>query len=295
MNKKVALVLSSGGARGMAHIGVVESLVANGFEITSISGSSIGALVGAFHASGDLTAYKDWILKLDKFDLFKLFDFTFSTQGFIKGEKVFNELKKFIPDQKIENLPIPFSAVSTDIRNQKEVVFDSGSMYEAVRASVSVPTVLKPVSADNMELIDGAVINPLPIDRIKRTPDDILVVVNVSAKEGFSPPKKSQSQESSYLNSVNEFLDKWSKYLPGSANVEKKLGYFDLMNRSIDLMQDKMTEFTINKYNPEILVNISKDACSTFEFYRAEELIETGKKAFESAFEKYNQSSNIDQ
>lgn len=285
--KNVALVLSSGGARGMAHIGVIEGLVASGFNITSISGSSIGALVGAFYASGDLDTYKKWILDLDKFDLFKLFDFTFSTQGFIKGEKVFNELKKIISDKKIEELPIPFVAIATDVRHQKEIAIDSGSMYDALRASVSIPTVLTPLYRDDMELIDGGVINPLPVDKITRTDDDILVVVNLGAKEGYSPMKPTQQEKNSYIKSIDNFFDKWSNYLPGSAKVEKKLGYFDLINRSIDLMQDRIIEQTINKYRPEILVNISKDACSTFEFYRAADLIETGKRAFENEKDKY--------
>lgn len=290
--KNVALVLSSGGARGMAHIGVIEGLVASGFNITSISGSSIGALVGAFYASGDLDTFKKWILELDKFDLFKLFDFTFSTQGFIKGEKVFNELKKIISDKKIEELPIPFVAIATDVRHHKEVMIDSGSMYDALRASVSIPTVLTPLYRDDMELIDGGVINPLPIDKITRTQDDILVVVNLGAIEGYSPAKPTKQESNSYMKSIDTFLEKWSKYLPGTGKVEKKLGYFDLINRSIELMQDRIIEQTINKHDPDILVNISKDACSTFEFYRAADLIETGKQAFESEKDKYLSSKS---
>lgn len=285
--KNVALVLSSGGARGMAHIGVIDALLAQGFNITSISGTSVGALIGAFHASGDLQAYKKWILDLDKFDLFKLFDFTFSTQGFIKGEKVFNELKKFITDKNIEELAIPFVAIATDIRHQKEVIINKGSMYDAIRASVSIPTVLTPLYKDDMELIDGGVMNPLPIDRITRTKDDILIVVNVSAQEGHAPAKPTPQEKSSYLKSINNFFEDWGKYLPGTAKVEKKLGYFDLMNRSIDLMQDKIIEHTVEKFQPDIMVNISKNACSTFEFYRAGDLINTGKKAFEMEYEKY--------
>jgi NTE family protein len=217
--KNVALVLSSGGARGMAHIGVIDKLEENGFNITSVAGASMGALVGAFHASGDLQAYKEWILNLDKFDLFKLFDFTFSTQGFIKGEKVFKELKTFISDKKIEELPIPYVAVATDARHHKEIVIDKGSMYDAIRASVAIPTVLTPLYKDDMELIDGGVLNPLPINRIKRHDDDLLVVVNVSARQGYRPEKHTPPEESTYMKSVNKFLDRWSKYLPGSVKV----------------------------------------------------------------------------
>lgn len=287
INKNVALVLSSGGARGLAHIGVIEGLLKKGFNITSISGSSIGAFVGAYHATGNLSGYKNWVINLDKMDLFKLFDFTFSTQGFVRGEKVFKVLEGMFPDQNIENFPIPYTAIATDARYKKEILFNNGSMYKALRSSMSIPTVFTPVKMKDMELIDGGVINPLPIDRVKRMPNDILVVVNANAQTGYMPEASTTQEEKSYLSLMDSFFTKWGKYLPGTSTVEKKLGFFDIMNRSIDLMQDKISELTIEKHQPHMLINISKDACSTFEFYKAKELIKMGEKAFEDNYKAY--------
>ncbi|RLD54901.1 MAG: hypothetical protein DRJ01_17410, partial [Bacteroidetes bacterium] len=146
--KNVALVLSGGGARGIAHIGVIEELEKQGFEIKSISGTSMGALVGGVYAVGKMQEYKNWIYTLDKFDVFKLVDFNVGIQGLIKGDRVFNKMKEFISDRNIEDLEIFYTAVAADIINNKEVVFTEGSVYNAVRASVAIPTVFTPVKTD---------------------------------------------------------------------------------------------------------------------------------------------------
>ncbi len=279
MSKKVALVLSSGGARGLAHIGVIEELEAQGYEITSIAGSSMGAVVGAFYACGKLKEYKKWAINLDRYDVFKLIDFTFSVQGFVKGEKVFNTLQSVIPDCKIEDMRIPFAAVVTDIHSKKEVVFTTGSMYQAVKASVAIPTVIKPVTIDGVEYIDGGVTNPIPIDHVKRHQGDILVVSNVNAMIPFE--KKTINSdvklEESYNEKIQSFITKWGKLLPGSSDVSKKLGFFDILNESIDLMQDRLTSLLLEKHHPDILINISREISSTFDFYKAKRLIEIGK------------------
>ncbi len=299
MKQKVALVLSSGGARGLAHIGVIEELNNQGFEISSISGCSIGAIVGGFYAAGKLDIYKNWICQLDKIDVFKLLDFTFNAQGFIRGEKVFRVMEEMICDCNIEDLSVPFCAVATDALNQCEVVFDSGSLYQALRASSAIPTVLKPVARDNRILIDGAVLNPVPVDKIKRTEGDLLVVVNVNGS--FPLPKcpaplteTEVKKEMAYREKIDLFRKKLSAMFPKSENVEvKKMGFFDILNRSLDLMQDQLANLTIQKYEPDILVEISRETCSTFEFYKAKELIDEGRKAFSSANQKYFESEVI--
>ncbi len=288
MSKKVALVLSSGGARGLAHIGVIEALESNGYEITSIAGSSIGAVVAAFHACGELEKYKEWAINLDRYDVFKLIDFTFSVQGFVKGEKVFKTLEKLIPDRKIEDLKIPFAALVTDIDAKKEVVFDKGSMYQAVKASVAIPTVIRPVTINKVQYIDGGVTNPIPIEHVKRHEGDLLVVSNVNAIKPFESieNKPTEKEVASYNEKIQSFISNWGKLLPGSTEVSKKLGFFDILNDSIDLMQDRLTSLLLEKHRPDILINISRDAASTFEFFRAKELIEVGKVQFEKALKE---------
>ncbi|MEQ8469619.1 MAG: patatin-like phospholipase family protein [Marinoscillum sp.] len=292
MSQKVALVLSSGGARGLAHIGVIEALEENGYEISSISGSSIGAVVGAFYACGKLEEYKKWALNLDRYDVFKLIDFTFSVQGFIKGERVFKTLQSIIPDCQIEDLSIPFSALVTDIKAKKERSITTGSMYGAIKASVAIPTVIKPVLLEGTSYIDGGVTNPIPIEHVQRSPGDLLVVSNVNAmipyKKSIADKKKEAAAQQAYLHKIQSFLVGWNKLLPGSQEAEKKLGFFELLNESIDLMQDRLTSLLLEKHRPDILVNISREVCGTFEFYKAEELIRVGHERCALVIEEPN-------
>ena len=177
MKQKVALVLSGGGARGIAHIGVIEELEKRGFEISSIAGTSMGAVIGGVYTLGTMEAYKNWLYTLDKMKLFSLVDFNFSTQGLVKGDRLFQKMKDFIPDVSIENLRIPYATVATDIIHKKEVVFIEGSLLDAIRASIAIPTVLTPVKTKDGLLVDGGIINNIPINNIKRTPGDILIAV----------------------------------------------------------------------------------------------------------------------
>ncbi len=291
---KVALVLSSGGARGLAHIGAIEELEKQGFEIQAISGTSIGAVVGGIYASGYLEAYKKWMCNLDKLDVFNLFDFTFSSQGFVKGERVFAEIQKFIPDVAIEKLPIQFTAIASDITNNSEVRFESGSLFEAMRASIAIPTILKPLVRENQILVDGGVVNPIPIDCVKRAEGDILVAINLNANTPYYKEiinrEKNIEEENNYRLKTNSFMEKWLSLLPKTESPKKTLGFFDLLNKSFDMMQDRVAEFTLQQHKPDILVNISRQACGTFEFYKANEMIEYGRRMMRTAIEQWEAS-----
>jgi NTE family protein len=155
MKKNVTLVLSGGGARGFAHIGAIEEIESRGYEICSIAGTSMGALVGGVYATGKLNEFKEWAYNLDKQKIFKLIDFSFTNQGLIKGDRVLKTMKKFIPDANIEDLKIKYTATACDMAQNKEVVFREGSLYNAIRASISIPTVFTPVVSGNMVLVDG--------------------------------------------------------------------------------------------------------------------------------------------
>ena len=285
--QKVALTLSSGGARGMAHIGVIEELIKNGFEISSIGGTSIGAVVGAFYAAGKLEEYKEWMISLSKLDIFKLMDFTISTNGVVKGEKLFKELQKILGKIEIEELPIPFAAVATNLVQKQQVVFKKGNLLEALRATTAVPTLLKPVIYNNQELLDGAIINPLPIDQTERIKGDVLACVNLNAQIAYTPKIRSNQdlhKRDKFNNIFAPLKQKWQKLsLSADKNQEYKLGYFDLMNKSFDLTQDQLSAYIIRTYKPDISVEISRESCTTLEFDRAEELIEEGRKAFYKA------------
>ena len=174
MSKNIALVLSSGGSRGLSQIGAIHVLEEYGFKIKSVAGSSIGALIGGLYSMGRMNDYAEWVCSLKKKDVLGLMDFTISINGLLKGEKVFERMKTFIPDVNIEEMAIPFAAVATDIITRQEVVFTSGSFYSAVRASISMPAVFTPVKIGNSILVDGGVINPIPIAHVKRTENDYL-------------------------------------------------------------------------------------------------------------------------
>ena len=279
--QKVSLVLSGGGARGIAHIGVIEEIEKEGYEIFSVSGTSMGALVGGIYALGKMEAYKNWIYTLDKLKVFSLVDFSFSTQGLVKGDKVFNKMKEFIPDTNIEDLNIIYTAVAADIINKKEVVFTKGSIFEAIRASISIPTIFTPVKTNDGLLVDGGVINNIPINHAQRTHGDLLIVVNVNANIPLDKPTISKIEtnrkQSVYQKKIKDFYHHLHKTHP-SSRIEN-LGYFELMNKTINLMTYHNSQMSLEKYSPDILINISRDACSTYDFYKAEEMVEIGRHA----------------
>ena len=290
MKQSISLVLSGGAARGLAHIGVIEELEKQGLEIKSIAGNSMGAFIGAMYVMGKMEEYKEWIIKLDKIDVFNLIDFTLSSQGLIKGDRIFNKMKTFFPDKNIEDLEIPYVAVAADITNMKEIVFDSGSIYDAVRASVSIPTVFTPVKKNNLILVDGGVVNPIPLNRVKRTPKDILIASYVNANIPYDkskPPKKvAKIKNTVYNRRIAEFKKKFNDIMPKNSN--EKLNYFTLLNKSTSLLTHRLSVMNIEKYKPDILINISQHSAGTFDFFKAEELIEAGRLSARKTIEQYD-------
>jgi len=289
MSQKVSLVLSGGGARGLAHIGVIEELEKAGYEIHSVVGTSMGAMVGATYAMGKMEEFKNWMYTLDKRKVFNLVDFTLSTHGVIKGDKVLNRIKEFISDQAIEELDIHFAAVAVNLLKKEEVVFRSGSIYEAIRASISIPTVLTPVKTDSGFLVDGGLMNNLPMSEAKREEGDILVAVDVGANVPVLKPKlskkESQAQETIYQKRKKEFYQQLHKLVPSHNEEQKKekLGYFDLMSKTISLMMEQQTNLNLKYHQPDLLVQISREAGGTYDFYRAKEFVEMGRLAFHKA------------
>ena len=281
MKQNVSLVLSGGGARGIAHIGVIEELESRGFEIASVAGTSMGALVGAVYALGKMEEFKNWLYTLDKIKVFSLVDFTLSSQGLVKGDKVFKKMKEFISDANIEDLNIYYAAVATDIINKKEVVFTKGSIYDAIRASIAIPTVFTPVKKENGLLVDGGVVNNIPISHAKRSPGDILIAVNVNADIPFDKPvvtkKERVVKRSIYQQKIKDFYNQLQKTKP--SDKDKKLGYFDLISKTISLMTEHIAQLSLEKYAPDILINVSHESCSMYDFYKAEELVEIGRLA----------------
>lgn len=283
--QKVSLVLSGGGARGIAHIGVIEELELQGYTITSIAGTSMGALVGGVYAVGKLPELKKWLYTLDKLKVFNLIDLTISGQGFIKGDKVFKKMREFIQDQNIEDLAIPYAVVAVDILENKEVIFTKGSIYDAIRASVAIPTVITPVKKGKKLLIDGGVLNNMPINHVTRTPGDLLIAVDVNADIKVVQPQVSEEEKKSMVDKYHKMIVNFYKQLQGDSREEKEksLGYFDLINKVIGLMTHRIAMQNMEKNPPDILIRTSRHACTTFDFYMADQLVEMGRAAARDA------------
>lgn len=275
----IALVLSSGAARGVAHIAVIEELLKAGHSIGSVAGSSMGAVVGAMHAAGTLTNYKEWLKELDYWDVFNLLDFSISSKGFIKGEKVFKKIAPYLPKINIEDLPIPFVAVASDIILKKAVVYDRGDLETAIRASVSIPTILHPVIEGNSIIVDGGVVNPLPVDLVKRHPGDKLVVVDVNANIPFSKPLI-EEKEQTLIDDVRNRFRKWRK---SDGKKKNDLGIFDMMNESIELTQETLSNLLLQQHKPDLTIKVSRKACGTMDFHKTPEILALGREAYHKA------------
>ena len=287
--KTVSLVLGSGGARGLAHIGVIRWLVENNYEIKSISGSSMGALIGGIYATGQLDVYTNWVTKLEKLDVIRLLDFSFGEGGLIKGERIIKVLRELIGQHLIEDLPLSFTAVASDLENQKEVWLNKGPLFDAIRASIAIPTVFTPVEYAGKTLVDGGLLNPIPIAPTLKDKTDITIAVNLSAPPVIVPRKPPPLVELSpnnnnYRERIRQFVnDIQNRVLPDD---EDELGVFDVISKSLEAMENTIARFKLAAYAPDIIVNIPSNACTFYEFYRAKELIDLGYFKAELACKK---------
>ncbi|MCP4996313.1 MAG: serine protease [Gammaproteobacteria bacterium] len=277
----VSLVLGSGGARGLAHIGIIQWLEEHGFQIESISGSSMGALVGGIYAAGELDAYTHWVDALEQIDVLRLVDFSFQRSGLLKGDKVIETLRELVGDRDIESLPISFTAVATNIDDQKEVWLNEGSLFDAIRASIAIPTVFTPVSFRGATLVDGGLINPIPIAPTLRDKTDITIAVDVGARSEpvlklTKKPPETALKEPGYRKRISQFVDSVQQRLGGSEKDEK--GVFELVSSSMEVMQGSIARFQLAAYTPDVVIEVPRDCCTFYEFYRAREIIELGRQ-----------------
>jgi len=279
MKQNAALVLSSGGSRGLAHIGVINELEKQGFQISSVSGSSIGAVTGGLYAMGKIEEYTEWVSSFNKKDVWGFMDFTLASNGLLKGERVFDKMKTFIPDMNIEDMPIPFAAVATDILHEKEVVFTKGSFYEAARASVAIPAVFTPVKYTDTILVDGGILNPIPIEHVLRKNGDILIVVNLYGDKKYDIPKETNTN-TGYLNGLMNAIVNLM-----STGDKHSTGYYSLLSSTTSAMVHRIAKMSIEKYKPDLVINIPHDSANTFDFYKAKELIELGENATKKALQ----------
>ena len=281
--KNVALALSSGGARGLAHIGAIEELEAQGYHISSIAGCSMGALIGGVYAAGKLNEFREWMKTIDRKKMLGLIDFSLSLNHIVKGKRIIEAIMEFVPDVNIENLPIPYCAVATDLKAGKEVLFNKGSLFEAIRASISLPSFYEPVQRDDMILIDGGVINPIPLNRVKRHAGDILVGVDVSGHdykaqwEEMHRLTEMQKQDTSLKTKILDML------IPDNIGFN----YYTVLSRTSSLMIRQNSILMAQLTKPDILVDIQMNRYGTFDFDKSEKLIAIGRKKTAQVISKY--------
>ncbi|MBX2867301.1 MAG: patatin-like phospholipase family protein [Acidiferrobacterales bacterium] len=292
--KRISLVLGSGGARGLAHIGVIHWLEEHGYEIVSLVGCSMGACIGGIHATGKLSIYEEWVRAIRKRHIVSLMDVTFRKGGLLKGDRLFTTLRELLGEHQIEDLPIKFTAVAVDINKSREVWLTEGPMFDAIRASTSIPLLFTPANVGDRKLIDGAVMNPIPIAPTVGDHTDLVIAVNVSGEltEGVSSAAKIQVDEDTHSETrtgklqerIVHFLEGMSSHR--SAHKEEEESITDVVYTAFDAMQSTIARQKLAAYPPDILIDIPRNVASIMEFDRAEELIELGYTATERTMNK---------
>lgn len=291
MKKKVHLVLGSGGARGIAHIAVIEELEKEGYEIIEVIGCSMGAVVGGIYSAGQLDEYKSWLTSLSRRDVFDLLDFTFTRQGFVKGEKLFAKHLEVAGKQKIEDFKIPFTAVATDMKHNEEVHFTSGDLYKALRASVSIPGFFVPVVDNGRVLVDGGVLNPLPVNLVNKKEDAIIVAVNLNGhslpKFDKKDPDKKNDVQQWFENLLPDAMkEKIKRRERPEKEEEESYSLIELMDSSFSFTQDRLTELMVEVYKPDELIEIPRNSCGMFDFDHAGEILKVGRDSYHATMNR---------
>ena len=297
--RNVALVLSSGGPRGFAYIGAIEELLSRGYKITSIAGVSAGALVGGVYAAGGLDSFKEWLFGLDPVKVVSLMDFSISKTYLVKGDRVINAIKERVPEVNIEDLPIPFTAVATDLFTGEEVLFRDGPLFQAIRASISIPSMFKPAEYRGRTMVDGGMVNTFPLNRVERTPGDILVGFNVnqidaSEIQGFLDSRAALAEGrermsipqriASTLQEHRLVSDGRGEHLPISAGDN----YFTILQRSFGIMNCTIARMGIALNTPDVLADLPFDTYhGVYGYSHAREISERGRAIMADALDRY--------
>ncbi len=257
--KEVALVCSSGSSRGLTQIGAIDALIERGYHIHSVAGCSIGAIIGGLYAAGKLEELKSFFREMNMRQMFRLSDFSVGREYLIKGSKLLDTFGSMIPDYRIEDLPTPLALIATDIRTGREQVFREGNLATLIRASFSLPVILRPVEYQDMLLVDGGVTNPLPLNRVDRKDGDILVALNVSAP--IDTGKDTPSQ------------------LP-----------FSLLDRVSDIMLVQNSELIKQLCPPDMEMQIAINDLGTYDYDKADELIALGHELMTREIDRYEKT-----
>ena len=316
----VALALGGGGARGYAHIGAIRQLEKRSQRIVAVSGSSMGAVIGALYAAGKLDEFEQWARKLTKLDVVGLMDFSIGRAGAIKAERILNVVDGMLGGVQIEDLRIPFTAVATDLLAHEEVRFTSGPVILALRASVAIPGVITPVIIDGRLLGDGGMINPVPVGPLRRARARRVVAVDLANGRVVNPFEKEMSEHFLKRALSSTVEASWNKAAevakrPSSRRIAKQLGVdtriqqivtvteetplqkiindvpkaitsADVLSMSVQTMQQKLTAVEFARHKPNLVVGVPIDACGMLEFDQANRMIQMGERLTAEALDR---------
>lgn len=296
--KTISLALGSGGARGLAHIGVIRALEKHGWKIGSVAGSSIGALIGGFYAAGKLDDYAEWVEELTEFNVLRYLDIAWGSAGVLKGQMLMDTLQEFVGKHRIEDLPIPLTIVATDVLARKEVWLTQGDLFDAIRASIAVPSIFTPHTLGGRPLLDGGILNPVPIAPTLQDPTEAVIAVSLSGVPkklgGHSrlAGKTAQKPRHRYRKKIDAFIDQLQEHLGLSseqdrADSQPQLSISDAALMSLDAMQASIARCMLAAYPPDLLIEIPINTCGAHEFYRAREVIEAGEYQAQRAIERF--------
>ena len=320
---RCALALGAGGARGYAHIGVIEVLEERDFEIVNIAGSSMGALVGGLYAAGKLDAYTEWVTTLSQLDVLRLLDVSLTKPGMIRAEKLFARTRELLAGVQIEDLPIPFTAVASDLLAGKPIWFQRGPVETAVRASIAMPGVFTPLMLNGRVLVDGGLMDPVPVAPTAAAHADVTIAVDLGGDRAVSPDG-APARETAEARPIEEWAE---RFRHGAANVFDRdlvrsllnrmggqsgpdhdapdvsapdaqeawpsgLGRFDVMNQSLEAMQRLLTRYRLAGDQPDVLISVPKDACRTLDFHRASDMIALGRELTIAALDREASTSH---
>ncbi len=277
---RVALALGSGGARGYAHIGAIEEIRSRGHEIVAIAGSSMGALVGGLAAAGQLEPYTEWARTLTQRDLLRLLDPKWSAPGAIAAGRIFAEVEQLVGGRQIEDLPIPFTAVATDLHARREVWFQRGPLLSAMRASIAIPGVITPVEMNGRLLADGGLMNPVPIEPTAASAADLTIAISLQGARTAQEPA-TPAREPAAPTWREELVERVRRTVgrpePEPPTMLEQVRISDVVGLSMDAMQGLITRYRMAGLPPDVLVTVPVGAARSLEFHRAAEMIELGR------------------
>lgn len=310
MNSKprIGLALGSGSSRGWAHIGVIKMLVENGIEPDVITGSSIGALVGASYCTGKLDQLEAWVRSLTRLDVIRFFEFNTSLNGFVNKERLHQFLNQYVCDDEclIQSLSKQFAAVSTDLATGSEVWLSQGGVVEAVWSSISLPGLFPAIRSSDRWLVDGGLVNPVPISTCRALGADIVIAVNlngdIAGKHFREPPSqveeagvKPTDESDSWVDAIGRTVKEYSDALLNhKTSIESPPGLFDAIAGSINITQDRITHYRLAADPPDILLTPALMQISPLEFHRASEAIAAGEEVTRLHIASVNNAVNTD-